>query len=364
MMSIIPTPTVNPPVADIICIKDPSGQLLQWNIIDGMISLPNKKGLPLVHNKKNTQKAGISTYLNRFSPSAKLSHPFNYDDDFMRTLHRAVALKTPLVFCTEGVPVQRTTPVLFAIVKLDRMQTIVTLECYIMLLHEMDELVKKMPQKKPILLDLDRTLILNKIHCLPNQLDAFVSDGSIEGVQVVRDKTGELIPFDYKIAISPYLCSFMRRVRSAGCTVFIVTAGDSNYGEAIATFLKERNFGCGRDKDKCDCPDPSIPLEDVPLSHVFSVRSEDRKSQEKRAMHVCPWLAQQHEPWYACVDDHVKAWTELDRDNVFYREPFYPQCPKPDALLDIIMQIERELEDTVVGTSCAHPIQETAADRP
>lgn len=342
------------PAANIICIKDPFGQLLQCNIV-GIITLPNKKGLPLVHNNKNTQKAGISTYLSHFSPSAVLTHPFDYRDNFMSTLHRAAALKTPLVFCTEGVPVQRTTPVLFAVVKLDRMQTIVTLECYIMSLHEMDELVQK-PQKKPVLLDLDRTVILNKIHCPPDQLDAFVSDGSIEGVQVVRDETGELIPFDYEIAISPYLCSFMRRVR-AECTVFIVTAGDSNYGEAIATFLEEHNFGCGR--GKCDCPDPSIPLEGIPLSHVFSVRSVDRHSQDKRAMHVCPWLAQQRNPWYACVDDYVNAWAKLDRPNVFYREPFYPQCPKPNALLDISMQIEREL-----GAACEPPIQETASDRP
>jgi len=182
----------------------------------------------------------------------------------------------------------------------------------------------------PVLLDLDKTLIITSDDSPIGQSADFVESGIIAGHIAI---SGAL--FTHRIMIRKGAHELIKAILPFA-EISVITAGDIHYGRAIVHVGNQLNWLQQKDETVTD----SVT---IPLHRVFSVRNQLRSAQKKQLNCVLP--CGEHIPGsFVAVDDDPTAWEPSVRDHVIPVTPFQPSTNSPDVLLSVIPMIKERMQ--------------------
>jgi hypothetical protein len=190
--------------------------------------------------------------------------------------------------------------------------------------------------KFPVLLDLDKTLIVTYEDTSFDQRHAFEDSIVISGRIAI---TGSA--FYHRVMIRKGVHEFIKAILPFA-DISVITAGDIHYGRAIVFEANKQKW----------LPSPSNEADDIsiPLTRVFSVRNKERTAQKKRLDCVLP-CAPSIPGSFVAVDDDPTAWDPSIRDHVIAVPPFQPSSNSADTLLDIVPIIQATMQAYYKPTS-------------
>jgi hypothetical protein len=185
-------------------------------------------------------------------------------------------------------------PIFLAILKINEFKNVI-IELYSSTYEKIYEKVDKL-SKTFILLDLDRTLILcsAEIETLQEKF-YFKCDFSISNYTYSTFEE-----FNIDVMIRPGTKEFLEKLFKITDQIYIITAGDKNYAEEI---VKKAN-----------------KFWNVPIKHVFSMRSNDLKLKSFDC--IIPFRLLKNSITFLAIDDNIDAWEKYDQSNVIQISPF------------------------------------------
>ena len=196
------------------------------------------------------------------------------------------------------------------------------------------------PSKPFVLLDLDKTLILNYVDT--RNITTFYKNFTARGLQLVSNDY-----FEYDIMIRPGAHWFLHRLQQFA-NVFIITAGDISYAQQIVNGANELNWITPLDPTTNGQISYACSTSvTIPISNVVSVRHKYRDFIKKTFSHVLPFhfvnQQQLEQLRLIAVDDDLSAWNSsvnYAQNHVINVEPFHSNNINHRDLLYIVDAIE------------------------
>jgi hypothetical protein len=183
--------------------------------------------------------------------------------------------------------------------------------------------------KFPVLLDLDKTLIITYEDTRLDQRHIFEESMTISGTIAI---TGTL--FQHRVMIRNGAHAFIKAILPFA-DISVITAGDIHYGRAIVDVANKQKW----------LPIPSEEADHVSISltRVFSVRDKQRSAQKKQLSCALPCFHSIPGSFVA-VDDDPTAWDQTVHDNVIPVPPFEPSHNSADTLMRIVPVIQAKMQ--------------------
>jgi len=184
--------------------------------------------------------------------------------------------------------------------------------------------------KFPVLLDLDKTLIITYDDTQIGQSGDFVESGIITGRIAISGAA-----FTHRIMIRKGAHELIKAILPFA-EISVITAGDIHYGRAIVYIANQLNWLQQKDETVTD----SVT---IPLQRVFSVRNQLRTAQKKQLNCALPCF-ESIPGSFVAVDDDPAAWEVSARNHVIPVAPFQPSFNSPDVLLSVIPMIKERMQ--------------------
>jgi len=182
----------------------------------------------------------------------------------------------------------------------------------------MDSSTRYFTDEPIVLLDLDKTLVICDGDVMRGY-EEFVSHIIIENRKVIDD-----LPFRHHVMIRSDAHLFLKRLFMITSKVYIMTASDLHYAEAIVNAANEIGW-----------------LSDFqfPMSNIYSTRNTSMNSLLKKFTMVVPLSFLSGTVKLLAVDDNINAWEPILHTNVLRVKPFETD-EKTGELFKIIEIIE------------------------
>lgn len=210
-------------------------------------------------------------------------------------------------------------------------------------------------QYKPaFVVDLDKTVALSNedakrdVEKRKEDPEKMSEDLMIGGPMAVINKK-----FFNKIKIREGAYEFLAElVKISGGQVYFLTAADIHYARATVGQANEKYWITDSPyENKPDKSSDKFEPVQIPITHVFSTRHQEKHALPKtfeRVIPYWPFLQQQQQTHPSTIrvfgiDDDLKAWDENCRDAVFQVPPCKPGYNDPSELLSILEQIKKRL---------------------